>query len=60
MAPKTKPRLLSSPLIIRIPFSYYLGLIREPTKKKGKRVLLGNLETLKLKVILRALIIRNP
>ena len=24
--------------------SYYLGLIREPKKKKGERVLLGNLE----------------
>ena len=37
-------RFPSSPLIIRVPFSYYSVLIREPKKKKAKTVLLGNLD----------------
>ena len=36
-------RFPGRPLIIRVPFSYYSVLIREPKKKKGKRVLLGHL-----------------
>ena len=35
-------RFPSDPLIMRVPFSYGLGEIREPKKKKGKRVLLEN------------------
>ena len=40
-------RFPSGPLIIRYPFSYYSVLIREPKKKKGKRVLLGHLVVLR-------------
>ena len=42
----SKSRFLRGPLIRRVPFfSYCLVLIREPKKqKKGKRVLLTNLE----------------
>ena len=36
-------RFPSSAVIIRIPFSYYLVFVRELKRKKGKRVLLGNL-----------------
>ena len=36
-------RFPSSPLIIRVPFFLLSVLIREPKKKKGKRVLLGHL-----------------
>ena len=35
---------LSSLVIMRVPFFLLLGFNRESKKKKGKRVLLGNLE----------------
>ena len=37
-------RILSGPFIIRVPFSYYSVLIRGSENKKGKRVLLRNLD----------------
>ena len=43
---KRLTRFPSSPLIIRVPFfllGSYSVLIREPKRKKGKRVLLGHL-----------------
>ena len=39
----TSTRFPSSPLIVRVPVVLLCGLIREPKKKKGKRVLLENL-----------------
>ena len=42
--PLSKTRFPSSPLIIRVPFFLLFGFNKGTTKKKGKRVLLGNLE----------------
>ena len=40
----TKTRFLSSPCVVRVPFFLLFGLIRGPQQKKGKRILLRNLE----------------
>ena len=34
---------LSSPFMVRVAFFYYIVFLREPIKKKGKRVTLRNL-----------------
>ena len=41
------PRFPSSPLIIRVPFFLLFGFNKGTQKEKGKRVLLGNLVTVK-------------